>query len=287
MHASQRQQQAPPLAEFDWRGVLASLVLMILVILIGPLTLVLAWLIRAWCVRSRLDAADRWDSIRTFAWLFSVLTLLAILAFFLFPGPALSLWTHSPLSHLGTPDLLNNFVVRWTLSLPLACALALVVEKGDPRTIRRFRHVMTVAERQGLERRRAQQMAEQKQAEERARAARLAKMNAPTAKPKPTGATRTASASPPQAKSTSRPASPTAPLPDATTQQMERDKPTLWDELPDSHPWRQETRRAQAQDQPRTSPDQTPTPAAEQTPPVKKEKPKPPDLGDGSMDALL
>jgi hypothetical protein len=272
-HQQHQGSQAPPLAGFDWRGALASVVLLALVIAIGPLTLALAWLIRAWCVRSRLDAADRWDSIRTFAWLFGALTAFAILAFFVFPGPALQAWTHSPFFHLGAPNLLNNTLIRWTLSLPLACALALVVEAGDRRTIRRFRHVMTVAERQEAERRRAQQMAQQKQAEERERAARLAKMNAPAAKAKTTGATLTASASPPQVKSTPRPASPTAPLPDATTHKLESDKPTLWDELPDSHPWRQEAKRTQ--------------PPAEQTPPAKKEKPKPPDLGDGSMDALL
>src|SRR5260221_4396904 len=193
-HQQQQGSQAPPLAGFDWRGALASVVLIVLVLAIGPLTLALAWLIRGWCVRSRLDAADRWDSIRTFAWLFGTLTALAILAFFIFPGPALHLWTHSPLAHLGAPDLLNNVLVRWTLSLPLACALALLVEKGDPRTIRRFLRIKTVAEREEAERRRAQQQAAQKQAEERERAARLAAMTAPATKAKTTRATLTASA---------------------------------------------------------------------------------------------
>src|SRR5579859_2919107 len=107
-HQQQQGSQAPPFAEFDWRGALASLVLIALILTIGPLTLALAWLIRAWCVRSRTDAADRWDSMRTFAWLFGLLTVFAILAFFLFPDPALQIWTHSPFSHLGTPDLLTN-----------------------------------------------------------------------------------------------------------------------------------------------------------------------------------
>src|SRR5713226_8442383 len=120
MHASNQQQQsALPRVEFDWRDALGGVIFMVLLTVIGPITLLLGWLIRAWCKRSAFDAHDRWDSVRAFAWFFGALFALALatLAFAIYPGPALHLWMISPLHYFGAPSLLDNLWLRWTLSL--------------------------------------------------------------------------------------------------------------------------------------------------------------------------
>jgi hypothetical protein len=267
--------------EFDWRGLLAALILALLTFAVGPLTLVLTWGTRAWATRSRFDPGDRWDSIRAFAWVFGALIVLIILAFFILPTQVFHLWSISPLHVLGTPNLLSNLWLRWLGSLPLAFALSFVLERGNPRTLRGFRHIGTATERAQRERHRAQEQAKRAQAEERA--ARLAATphiqtsTAPREAPRRFFTT-SAEASTPTSQAPQAPGESVAP---ATGQ----DKATLWDELPPEHPWKQEAKREQ--DQLRTPPGQEAKPSTTPASPAKKEKPKPPDLGDGSMDALL
>ena len=286
--SQQHQPTAPPLVEMDWRGVLGAVFLLVLLTVVGPIPLLLGWLIRAWCKRSIFDAHDRWDSVRAFAWCFGILfalTLaLAILAFTASPGSALHLWVHSPLHVLGAPDLLGNLWLRWAVSFPLAFAMALVMGWGETRLVRRFVRAPTEREQYQLaeqRRREQEERARRAQQAERERAARLAQAAKPVtpAAAKPTRAT-------PPATSTERPASPPRqPTGTGSTEALGQGKPTLWDELPSDHPWKQLAK--QEQNQPPSQQGQAATPSGEPTPPVKKEKPKPPDLGDGSMDALL
>jgi hypothetical protein len=293
MRASQQHQQSTPrLVEIDWHGVLGGIIFFVLFTAVGPITLLLGWLIRAWCKRSIFDARDRWDSVRAFAWCFGILFALflafAIIAFTVFPGPSLHLWTHSPLHFLGAPNLLDNIWLRWTLSFPLAFAVALSMGWGETRLVRRFTRVPTEREQRQMAEKRRREQEEQvrrEQQAERERTARLAKAakRATYVAAKSARATLTASASPPEnttPRSTSLPMQPSgATITPATGQ----GKPTLWDELPGSHPWKQEAKREQNQ-----PPQQgQETSSVEPTSPVKKVKPKPPDLGDGSMDALL
>ncbi len=290
--SNQQQQSALSRVEFDWRGALGGVIFMLLLAVIGPITLLLGWLIRAWCRHSIFDAHDRWDSVRAFAWCFGVLFALsfafAILAFTVAPGPALHLWTLSPLHVLGAPDLLDNLWLRWMVSVPLAFAVALSMGWGETRFVRRFVCVPTEREQQQLaEKRRREQEegAKREQQAERERAARLAEAakRATPAAPKTTRATLTASASPPVNRTERSANPPGQPTGTSSTPATGQGKPTLWDELPESHPWKQEARRQQHQ-QPQSGQEATPP---VEPPPVKKEKPKPPDLGDGSMDALL
>lgn len=253
-----KRSHAPPFAEVDWRGASAGLVLMLLITAIGPLTLLLTWLIRVCCVRSRFDPDDCWNSIRIFAWLLTPLTLLVIVAFFVQPALALHLWYHSPLHLFGAPDLLANLWLRWFGSLPLAFALTFVLEQGDRRTLRWFRRVKTAHElaQEAAERRRTEEQAALRQAEEQIRLERARaeeRVKAQRAEARKAAARRRAAA----ALTTD-----IAPAPEQhKTAQLEAAAPTLWESM--------------------TSP---PAPAPDTPPPPKKQKP---DLGDGSMDALL
>jgi hypothetical protein len=247
---------------FDWRGLAGVAIVAVLILSIGPLTLISALLLQAWCARSLFDAKDRWDSIRTFTWFFTVLFALAVAAFFARPGPALHIWQASPLARvLGTPDLLGNLTLRWVGCLPLSFALALVLEKGNPRTIQWFFRVQTAGEQAHLAaaRRRAEEQAAQQRAEEQARLEReraeeMAKLER--------AAARRAAARRRAAAALTAELAPAPEKREKTTR--ETSTPTLWEQA-------------------------TPPPAAPPDPPPAAKKPKPdkPDLGDGSMDALL
>jgi membrane protein implicated in regulation of membrane protease activity len=200
---------------------------------VGPITLLLGWLIRAWCKRSLFDAHDRWDSVRAFAWCFGLLTALAlaICAFIISPGQAFHLWTHSPLRALGAPDLFSNLWLRWVVSVPLAFALALSMSWGETRLVRRFTRIPTEREQHQLaeKRREQEERVRREQQAERERAARLAEATkrAPTAAPKTTRATLTASASPPANRTEHSASPPLQPSGATITPATGQGKPTL------------------------------------------------------------
>lgn len=116
---------------FDWRGVIAVVAISIFVYATGPLifaSLLLQW----WAASSVWRAPDRWASLRTFAWL----GLLLYLPTWLFwPQIALFWHTHLPGDFLLWPPTLGAIVVRSWLSLPFAPALALLLERHNPRTL--------------------------------------------------------------------------------------------------------------------------------------------------------
>jgi hypothetical protein len=241
---------------FDWNGLAGAAIVAVVIVTVGPITLICAWLIQAWCVHSVLDARDRWDSVRIFSVLFALLTALTILAFFLMPGPTSQIWLASPLQRmLGTPDLLANLKLRWIGSLPLSFALAFLLEWGRPLTIQRFVRILTADEKAQLAARRQQAVRERAEAQargERERAEEMARAERAAAR---------------RAAARRRAASAMADAPAQATHETAKPnerKPTLWE---------------QAITPPAAPPVPPPAP--------KKQQPEKPDLGDGSMDALL
>ena len=246
---------------FDWNGLAGAVIVAIIIVTIGPLTLIGALLIQVWCAHSLFDSRDRWDSVRVFAWLFAFLFVLAIAVFFALPGLTLHIWLASPLQRvLGAPDLLGNLKLRWVGCLPLSFALALMLELDRPRAVQWFVRVKTADEQAQLAaaRRRAQEQAAQRRADEQVRLehARAEEM----AKAERAAARRAAA----RRRATAALAAELAPTPEKReTTKLDVHTPTLWEQA--------------------TPPTAPPTP-----PPVpKKQKPEKPDLGDGSMDALL
>ena len=71
---------------FDWNGLAGVVIVALIIVTIGPLTLIGALLIQTWCAHSLFDSRDRWDSVRVFALLFTLLFTLAIVVFFVLPG---------------------------------------------------------------------------------------------------------------------------------------------------------------------------------------------------------
>lgn len=128
-----------PIGSLDWRaagGFLILLGLLALAFLIGPVVLVLAWLLQRWAAAESWHARDRWASIGGFALVFGIIALICLSSLVL-PIPLLavglsSLWHHFPL--LGESPL-STLIVRWMAALPLAPALTIGLEVVQPRTV--------------------------------------------------------------------------------------------------------------------------------------------------------
>lgn len=104
----------------DWPYLL---VIVGIIVLTGPLVF-LACAIQRWCAASSWDYEDRWRGTRAFAVTFTVIALLLVF----FRGYFLQLWPHT----LGT--LFWYPIFWWSLCLLLSPALALLMERLDPRT---------------------------------------------------------------------------------------------------------------------------------------------------------
>lgn len=139
----------------------------------GPLTLFLAWLLQWWASAERWSACDRWASVGGFAWLFGLLAALLFLGM-VFPVPLLTallsvLWER----FFSTWNLSLRLVLfRWSLALPTAPTLALLLEWFHPQTIWSSRRVLLETERASL------QAATQKKEVDRARAEQAARKKA-------------------------------------------------------------------------------------------------------------
>ena len=121
----------------DWRGVIVVVAIFIFVYFTGPLVF-LALLLQWWAALSVWRAPDRWASLRTFAWL----SLLLYLPTWLFwPQIGLFWHAHLPGDFLIWPPTLGAIFVRSWLSLPLAPALALLLERQNPGTLT-IRHIV-------------------------------------------------------------------------------------------------------------------------------------------------
>ncbi len=159
-----------PAFTVDWRAALVVVPFLAFVVLVGPVTLILAWLIQRWVTTCLFDSQDRWDAVRTFAWFFGTLVGVFYLADILAHTTITHYWQLSPLHVLG-PATLSNFAFLWTVGLLLAPLLALILEAGQPRTVHRFLRTWTEEEKQRVAR---QEAAKQAEKERRARHATAA-----------------------------------------------------------------------------------------------------------------
>ena len=128
-----------PMISVGWQGILGLLALVVLLVLaslIGPMVVLLAWLIQRWAAAEPWNARDRWASVGGFALFFGIIVLIEILSLTpsvpLFPHFLATLWhrLHAPGEYV-----LGNLMVRWALSLPLSPALAIAFEYIHPRTV--------------------------------------------------------------------------------------------------------------------------------------------------------
>ncbi len=123
----------------DWKIGLMGLVL---VYFTGPLPLV-AYSIQRWAVASRWDWRDRWASVRAFSVIFGLFYLVC-LVFLLLLLPPFAAQEHmiAPIfQHVSTlvassifPPGIQNILVRWMFAQLMAPALALFMERRDPRS---------------------------------------------------------------------------------------------------------------------------------------------------------
>lgn len=116
---------------FDWRGAIAGVALCVFLYFTGPLIFI-SLLLQLWAASSVWRAPDRWASLRTLAWL----GLLLYLPTWLFWNQIALFWhAHLPGDFLLWPPTFGAIVVRSCLSLPFAPALALLLERYNPRTL--------------------------------------------------------------------------------------------------------------------------------------------------------
>ncbi|GLV61191.1 hypothetical protein KDH_80070 [Dictyobacter sp. S3.2.2.5] len=163
------------------RGGVALIGLLVLGWLLGPLSLLLAWLIQRWAAREIWQARDRWASVGGFAWLFGAIGILLLVAIYL-PLPAFTSWLAFFWDQLprGWDTPLRVVVLRWGILLLLAPLLAVLLEMLHPRTVWSPRRLLTEAEHLHLQAEAARQQAEamKKQAAAQARAEQAAKRKA-------------------------------------------------------------------------------------------------------------
>ncbi len=159
-----------PAFTVDWRAALVAVPFLAFVVVVGPVTLILAWLIQRWVTTCLFDSQDRWDAVRTFAWFFGILVGVFYLADIFAHTTITHYWQLSPLRIVGPPTF-GNFAFLWTVGLLLAPLLALILEVGQPRTVHRFLRTWTEEEKQRVAQQKAAKQAEK---ERRARQATAA-----------------------------------------------------------------------------------------------------------------
>ncbi len=192
-----------------WKALVKSLALLIALWFIGPVTLLIAGLIQARASKGIWDARERWTSMRVNAWLSLVWYLLGVLLH----TQITTLWSHVPWLGAASiyPPILSNLLFRWVIALPLSPALACLLESLFPKTARQTERVLLPEEQAKLDKQRQRSKRKRQQAAPYAKQSGMA-----TASPE----------SPSLQQQT--------PLPAET-----RDPRTLWERLPENHPWKQ------------------------------------------------
>lgn len=178
--------------EITWRDAarhgVVLIGLLVLGWLLGPLSLLLAWLIQRWAAREIWQARDRWASVGGFAWFFGAIGALLLVAMYL-PLPVLASWVTFFWERLpsGWDASLRVVMLRWGILLLLAPLFAVLLEFLHPRTVWFPRRLLTEAEHQHLQAEAARQQAEamKKQAIARVRAEQAAKRKAQQAAARP------------------------------------------------------------------------------------------------------
>ena len=254
---------AQRIVEIDWKAALGATLLFALVLCVGPLALLFAWLIERWCAASHFDAQDRWNAISVFAWFFGVLLGAFYLADSAFPALIAHFWSLSLLHVLG-PPVFGNFVFQWSIGILLSPAVTFFLERGRPLTIRWYHRIPTEEEGKVITHRNAVQKAEKERQAKQAEAARL---KAAQTVYKPFQAATASTSGVLKQSQVAAETQQSDMLRYATEQAQRREQE------------RNQFLREEAQ---RTPPTPPPPPTEQKMP--KKEKI---DLGDGSMDSLL
>lgn len=261
--------------EIDWKAVLGATLFFALVLGVGPLALLFAWLIQRWCAAGRFDAQDRWNAIFVFAWFFGILVGAFYGADIAFPALVAHVWFLSPLHVLG-PPVFGNFVFLWSIGILFSPTLTFVLERGRPLTIRWYHRIPTEEEGKEIARRDAAQQAEKERQARQAEAARLK-----------------------AAQTVYKPFQPAAGAPSSVPKQAQVAVETQDSDLlryakeqaatkeQERHQFLQE--EAQRATRSTTPPQIAPPAPSSETSPAGHKKPKKEkiDLGDGSMDSLL
>jgi hypothetical protein len=219
-----------------WSTIALGLPWFLLLWLVGPVIFP-SLLIRKWAASSIWDAKERWTSVKGSAFL----SLLCYLPTIVFHQQLTSLWSHVPALGEASiiPPTFDNILFRWAIALPLVSMLACVVEVISPKTIWHPRRVLLLAEQalvastqpkyskqtsrtatqQHTARNGSVDIATTKASEQTTRASTLSSQGVRIAEKTPGISTR---------KSKPR---------------KKRDSRTLWEQLPDQHPWKQEAKR--------------------------------------------
>ena len=200
-----------------WKTPVKSLALLAALWFTGPATLLIARLVRAWASENTWDARERWTSVKANAWLSLVWYLLGVLLH----TQITTLWSHTPWLGAASiyPPVLTNLIFRWVIALPLSPALAFLLESLFPKTARQTKRILLPEEQAKLDKQRQRSKRKRQQTPP----ITLAKA-APHTKQPGMAIDSLGSLSLPQQ----------APLPANA-----RDPRTLWDRLPEDHPWKQ------------------------------------------------
>ncbi len=248
--------------EMDWKAALGAALLFALVLCVGPIALIFAWLIQHWCAASHFDTQDRWNAISVFAWFFGILLGAFYGVDIAFHTLVSHAWFLSPLHVLG-PPVFGNFVFQWSIGILFSPAVTFVLERGRPLTVRWYHRIPTEEEEKEIARRQATQKAEKERQAKQAEAERLRATQTVYKPFQP--ATASTSSVPKQAQVAA--------------------------ETPDSNMLRYAKEQAAAKEQERNQflQEEAKRTAPSTPPPTEQKKPKKEkiDLGDGSMDSLL
>jgi hypothetical protein len=235
--------QQQPLAEerayyssMFWSTVALGLPWFLLLWLVGPVIFP-CLLIRKWAASPIWDAKERWTSVKGSAFL----SLLCYLPAILFHQQLASLWSHVPALGEASiiPPTFDNILFRWAMALPLVSMRAWIVEVISPKTVWHPQRVLLIAEQTLVA---STQPKDSKQTRRKAMQQHIASNGSVDV------ATKKASVQTSRADTLSSQGVRVAvKTPGSSTRKSKprkkRDPRTLWEQLPDQHPWKQEAKR--------------------------------------------
>ncbi len=232
-----------PLAEereyhstMNWSTVAPGLAWVLLFWLIGPV-LFPTLLIRKWAAAPIWDAKERWASVKGSAFL----SLLCYLPAILFHQQLTSLWSHVPALGEASifPPTFGNMLFRWVMALPLVHVLVWFVEVISPKTVWLPRRVLLPGEQvlvASTQPKGSNKTRRKSTQQHTARNGSALNANEKTSEQTSSVPTRSSQKGRVNAKPPGIPTRETKP-------RKKRDSRTLWQQLPDDHPWKQEAKR--------------------------------------------
>jgi hypothetical protein len=239
-HDQNRQQPLPVVRDhritMSWRTVAQGLASFLLFWLIGPV-IFLALLIQRWAAAPIWDARERWTSVKGSA----LLSLLWYLPAILLSKELTSLWSRVPALGEASifPPEFANMLYRWVMALPLVYLLAWIFEVISPKTVWHPRRVLLPGEQVLAT---SAQSVSSKKTRRKITQQRTVS-NDPAYRRTDTASEQT-SRVPTRSSQGLRVAAKTPGTPARESKPREkRDSRTLWEQLPDEHPWKQEATR--------------------------------------------